>query len=43
MLFKNGADKTCTIQGGHKPSICLKKKKTKLQYLPSALKQSTVK
>ena len=29
MLFKNGADKTCTIQGGHKPSICLKKKKNK--------------
>ena len=27
MLLKNGADKTCTIQGCHIPSICLKKKK----------------
>lgn len=26
MLLKNGADKTCTIQGCHKPSIYLKKK-----------------
>ena len=26
LLLKNGADKTCTIQGCHKPSICLKKK-----------------
>jgi len=42
LLLKNGADKTCTIQGCHKPSICLKKKK-KLQYLQSALKQSTIK
>ena len=41
LLLKNGADKTCTIQGCHKPSICLKKKK--LQYLQSALKQNTIK
>lgn len=33
---------TWSIQGCHKPTICLKRKKKKRQYLLSTIKQSTI-